>query len=308
MRQFVEEYWECRFQEMAASNDDGIDGMIFLSKHGEITGEVVYVQIKTGKSYMSTSLKRPDKLQITLGPEYIKTHRTRWDKYPGPVVLIWVDPTTDKLSPHGWWTDLKSGNSYDARAASYVLIDKKNRFGEHSKGHFKELCTPHIDLKMTFVETGSADFSYLNLEEKTKLSAHKKFRELAASPVLDRTNDALGEITVSRVFWKHITRADRRKQRILQSFQLLGAVLPVIKGIKSYENIGRRKSTVANNQIEVMNYVALRAMVGFNHRYQASVTVVLKRKRVFDQITAAVLSSKTWLYTIYENRRGKTSD
>lgn len=304
VEQYVREHWKCRFQEFSAANDDGLDGMIFLAKNGEVTGEVIYVQIKTGHSYLREVAKRPSKIHISLSKKYIDDRKKRWEKYPGAVILIWVDSSTNKNMPKAWWTDLNSESSYAPEAGSYVLIDKKNRFGSHTKGELKKLCLHQMDRQTEQIKTAPSDFQYLNSKLSAKICAQQKFRTLAAAGVQERTHGGLGEIIISRVFWNHINRYRRNKIRINQSYQLLGCILPIISNTCHYQNVGSRESFTIGNEQTTMNYAAVRAKVTFDHRYQAMATMIFKRKKIIDTANGNVIMSKVWLYTIYENRRG----
>jgi hypothetical protein len=306
-RQIVEEQWKCRFQEISSTNDDGIDAIIFISKHGEVTGEMVFVQIKTGKSYCHLTEKRPDVLNINLTATHIAKHRPRWNKYPGPVVLVYVDNTTDKLNPKAWWCDLKSDDSYSDKAKSYVLIKKTNRFREHSKGHFKALCTHSIEQQYQPIETKREDFIYIanrSISSSLKLNARKHYLDLSKRSLAERSNPLIGEITISRVGWRHICRPKRKPERIIQSFQLLGAILPIIQGVNSYEILGHRKSFNQQQDTIIEDYIGLKAKVSFPHRYQSIVMMVLRRKRVINN-KGVPLFSQTWFYSIYETKRGE---
>ena len=110
--QIVREKWKARFQELDSRNDDGIDGIIFLGKNGQATGETIFVQIKCGPAYKVEIKGNSNQFYLNVGSEYIEKHRPRWNRYPGPVILVYVDSSTDKTMPKAWWTNLKSADTY----------------------------------------------------------------------------------------------------------------------------------------------------------------------------------------------------
>src|SRR5690606_32717460 len=91
--------WNCGWQEYDHINDEGIDGII-LMKRGQnrpiATGGIVFVQVKCGgDGYREDQKQHPDHICINLGKAYIDKHRPRWNRAPGPAVLIFVDDTID---------------------------------------------------------------------------------------------------------------------------------------------------------------------------------------------------------------------
>lgn len=120
--QVIREKWKCRFQELDARNDDGIDGIIFMMKNWEASGETVFVQIKCGPSYKVKSADNSEKCNVRLRIDYIDTHRPRWNRYPGPVILIYLDSSKDDILPYAWWADLKSNYSYSLYTKSYIKV------------------------------------------------------------------------------------------------------------------------------------------------------------------------------------------
>ena len=126
----IRTWWKCRFQELEARNDNGIDGMIFIKKNTIVTGEIIHVQVKGGSGYkIEYKTDYKDYIGINLGEEYINTHRPRWNLLNEPVILIFVDDQKSlEQYPDTWWIDLKSDDSYSKTAKGVILIHKtKNK-------------------------------------------------------------------------------------------------------------------------------------------------------------------------------------
>ena len=80
------------------TGDVGIDGQLeFVDASGCATGKTVAVQVKSGPSY----LKGEDSRTYAFYPE--GKHRTYWERYPLPVLLMLHD--TD--SGQTYWTDAR---------------------------------------------------------------------------------------------------------------------------------------------------------------------------------------------------------
>jgi Domain of unknown function (DUF4365) len=60
VKRIVLEKWLSTWQEFDHQNDDGFDGIIYLTKRKTDTGGALFVQIKTGSSYKKSYKKRPD--------------------------------------------------------------------------------------------------------------------------------------------------------------------------------------------------------------------------------------------------------
>lgn len=298
--QFVREKWKCRFQELDARNDDGIDGIIFFAKNGEASGETAFVQVKCGPSYKVEQKKNPNSFKLRLGIDYIETHRPRWHRYPGPVILIYVDSSTDDIFPYAWWANLKENDTYDLYSKSYLTIDKLSRFGEHSKGFIKNLCTHHLDHNLESIELKPNDFNYIDLTKPLKKTAWEEYKKIAGV----YENPTLGNITVNRVGWKHITRKGRKLLHIHQSFELLGALKSILNSTNRYEYTKLLEKYEKKSNTIIIDNISLRAKVTFPHRYQGVVVVMLKRKRIFNK-NGKANTAKIWFYSIFESRRGK---
>jgi hypothetical protein len=310
VHQIVREWWMCRFQEFEARNDDGIDGMIMLKKKGVVTGEIIHCQIKSGKGYKK---EYSSHIGVNLGIKYIETHRARWNTIFEPTILIFVDEPIDKVTmPKAWWVNLKSDDAYSDKARSIIMIPKTQRFGDHSIGDIKKLCgTRHFDYKLQQIIIKRKDVTLFNLKENLKSQARRFYKDWADENIttsFERTNQALGEIIISRVGWKHLTRKGRKVERIIQSFHLLGVAKRMIKEVVEPELFGHPKYKQENGIGIFQDYIGLRAFAIFPHRYESSITVVLKRERKVNETNGKELERKIWFYSIYESRRGRTKN
>jgi hypothetical protein len=269
---------------------------------GSLSGEVAFAQVKGGRGYRMDADVRPNDIGINLGREYIDGHRPRWSRLAGPVILVWVD--TESSGKEAWWTDLNDDASYCAANKSLVLLRKEQRFGEHSKGEIARMWgSLVVDADSPRIRLDRRDVSIGNLREPVKTGARRFYQGWARAPASERTHASLGEIAVSRVGWRHVTRRGRRQERILQSLLLLPAARAMVAQVPKYALLRRSgEETTITGDREVRDYLSLRAVVEFPQRHESLVQVVLLRVRTLG--AQGLVRQRIWFYSVYELRRG----
>lgn len=307
----VEVDWESGWQEYAAQNDDAIDGAI-LMRRGSVnptdTGGIVFVQVKCGgNGYRQDQAQYPDHIGVALGAGYIKTHRPRWIKVPGPAVLIFVDDTANRMNPPAWWTDLRDERSYSLTNDGMILVPKAQRFAHHSKSAFHRLCgTGPSDRQLEEIRIGRKDtlIPRLGRTESLRNDAWEFYKAWRDEPS-SSANPILGPILVNRVGWKHMTRRDRLPERIVQSWQLLGAAKEMVSKCKNIFTLGHAThQRYPDGNTQVVDYLGLRASVVFPHRHQSILQVVLRRSWLITPANQNSERQTIWFYSVYELRRG----
>ncbi|MFP5436447.1 MAG: DUF4365 domain-containing protein [Bacteroidia bacterium] len=286
------------WQPFSAINDNGVDALIIYRKNGVDTGEIMFAQVKcgTGNGYFKTTKKRPSQFGIHLGEDYINIHRPRWDKLPGPIILIYVDFHTRK----SWWTDLRNDLSYTNENKSLILIPKSQRFGKHSFGEFKNLKGRiFVSKDIPEIEMCDNELEYLKFNKSIKDSAAKFYKHWSNSAANERNHPELGEIIVSRVGWRHITRLDRKQNRIINSLSLLSVAKRIILSTSKCYTVKNDEIKRIDGEIYCTDYLALRCNVKFTFRQKALIQVILKRKRKLDSENN-LITSKIWFYSVYE--------
>lgn len=307
IRQVVESGMQSDWQQFDPQNDDGIDGFITFRKNGEVTGEIVLVQSKCYSEYQNNPGGRENYLALNLGKDYIDAHIPRWKQMIAPVIVVYTKYENSDDKAIAWWTDATDEKSYSATEISYILFPKKQRFKAHSIGDLKKLCGyRHQDYKLPRIKLDRTDVSYFKLSSQIKGAARGYYRQWSKSDVSEKTNPTLGEIEISRVGWRHITRKKRKPERVIQSWQLLGVAKRLIREIEEPEDLRRSRTKIEGDWRIIEDYVGLRAFVIFPHRYESSVTVVLRRQRKINLIDGSSEIPKIWFYSVYETRRGRT--
>lgn len=290
-----------KWQEFDQRNDDGLDGLVMINRNGKTTGEVVFVQVKCGRKsggYYREYVQNPDIIGINLGEKYINSHRPIWNKTNGPTILIFVDYDSKK----SWWTDLRDEKSYSQTNKQIVVISKRQRFGIHSFGEFKKLKGyTFIDKTIDVLDHDWRLDSYIDFikDLSVKKQAKAYYKKWGNQHVSMRNNPQIGEVIVSRVGWRHLTRRKRRKSRILQSLQLLAVAKRIIlTSNKVYQVKKLTNTTLEDGTIVITDFLSLRRKVKFSHRGATVVQVLFKRKRFINKSGNSY--DKVWLYSIYE--------
>lgn len=313
----VETQWYSKWVPIQAPNDDGIDGVILLYKKyvkttklkkGEKreyarkpTGEMIFVQVKGGNGYRVEAEKRPNSIGVNVTEPYIVAHRPRWNRLPGPVILIFVNTESKRKHGAAWWCNLKVESSYDTDNKQIISVLKEDTFGSHSKGDLRRLSRTYnvANIDPPIVLTHEC-VNRIPISGSIKAAGRSIYRQWATSEIGDRTHAGLGEVIVSRVGWRHMTRRGRRPERLLQSLQLIEVAKRAIKGSHAFRMLGRRRATFhADGSAEMRDYVGIRVQAIFPHRQPASIQVVLKRLRLFDSAKKKV-SQKLWFLSVYE--------
>ncbi len=303
----VEGSWCCGWQEYAAQNDDAIDGLILMRRgtsRPRDTGGIVFVQVKCGAR--NDQKQYPDHICLQLGKPYVEAHLPRWRRVPGPAVLIYVDGSASQDIPPAWWVDLRSDNVLSPSSEGVVLIPKCQKFSHHTKGDFHRLCGPggsDRGIEQMELSRDECLIPRLGKAESLRNDAwefYKRWRADTAS----RTNPVIGEVLVNRTGWKHITRQRRNAERIVQSWMLLGAAKTMLQRSNKVYELGRaRRTSFADGNILVEDYLGLKANVAFPFRQRSLVMVVLKRHRLLSP-SQSTEKAKIWFYSVYELRRG----
>ncbi|MCW8939362.1 MAG: DUF4365 domain-containing protein, partial [Flavobacteriales bacterium] len=284
------------WQPYASINDNGVDAIIIKRKNGVDTGEIMFAQVKCGKGngYFKQTQNRPKHFGVHVGEDYIEKHRPKWNRLSGPIILIYVDHYSSKA----WWTDLRDDLSYTTDNKSIILVPKHQRFGKHSFGEFKSLKgNIFVSRDLPNILTDGDDFEYLKYNKSIKESAKEFYKDWCNSPATIHKD--LGEIIVSRVGWRHLTRTDRKQTRIINSLSLLGVAKKIIENVdKCYQIKELKKEIAKDNTIILTDYLAIKCNVTFPFRQSSIIQVILKRKRILNS-DKGVISSKTWFFSIY---------
>lgn len=322
VERYVVSDWFSDWQAFDQQNDDGIDGLILLRRKvlnpervknncvdeykRQATGVLIHVQVKAGPGYLHIAKSRPGLIGLKLGAKYIDEHRPRWNALLDPVILVYVDTTKKRKNLRAWWVDLKDDRSYTSDNRHIIVIPKRQTFGPEAKGHVRRLAgTVTEDARLPLIALRRSDANIFPLSKTVKNAAREFYRDWSKATCASRTNPRLGEVAVSRVGWRHLTRRGRRTERIVQSLMLLPVAQRATAEATSLSMLGRLLvDTKPDGSTEVRDYVGLRVRVRFPQRHESVVQVVYRRFRRLDAKRKQV-EQRVWFFSVYEVRRAR---
>jgi hypothetical protein len=252
--------WQGRWQALDAQNDDGVDGLIFLESNGEITGQVVYVQIKT---FTNVRLSQARDFMLPIGAARLAKAISRWRKLIGAAIIIYVNPKTLEA----YWADAKGV----AASNTQIAVPSNQRFNKSARKPISRLCgSLHRDLLSTELIAEAQHFNHLVSKDHVQVAARKIYKQLQETSVQFAGNGPMVEFT--REGWRHIIRPKRPKLTRYQSFVLLGVLRLIIENSKESDLVDARMD--ADIGVELL---AIKATVSFPFRHTGIVKVVLKK-------------------------------
>lgn len=296
--------WKWGWQEHAPENDEAFDGLIYPRRKGRDLGATIFVQVKCG--YRTST--RGDVTRLSLPSGYVLEHRLRWVWCDGPAILVWVERQDDASkrgeAPRMLWADLRDPATYDGNAPNVIVLKNTNRFNEKSQGPLLRMCGfRRLDRNLPILSAEKRDFAYYaKYGEPLKALARHYWKNWLPELV----HPSLGRITASRTGWSHIV-GPRRPERCMQSLQLLGVARRMLLGESAVQILRRLETVRSGNRTRTGEYIGLTARVRFPHRHEGVIKVILLRIRDVYEESDRPPSTTTWLYSIYEPRRGQTA-
>lgn len=273
---YVEEFFGWGWLLNTQQNDDGIDGFIHVrNKSGQDLGVRIQVQIKSGLTYFKGIDKKGRlKLQIYSPKQNLKDHLINFQRQTEPTILVFVtsewEQTKNLYKPWAWWVRL---DNYQHDDSSYLYIDHKQRFGEHSKKELFNLV--NNSLKWTeniTIEATPDELKLFHTTSNLKSEAKKIYSHLTTSEIkCQALNNE--RVYFNRIGWHHITNGKRGKGRIKNSLELISIVPRIITNVEKW--IFARRSNNANlNHI----FITLRANVSIKKEI-FKVQVIIRRQK-----------------------------
>lgn len=234
---FVQEFFGWGWQPNSQENDDGIDGAIIVrDKMGRDIGARIHVQIKSGPSYC----KGVDdngrlKIQPYSPKKNLNEHLRTYARQREPVILVYVtsewEEKKDLYRPWAWWVRL---DNYKYDESSYVYIDRKQRFGEHSKKELYALVSKTLKwTECKTIQASNEDYKLFNTCDNLKTKAKVVYDKLRKTRIICPALNSV-EVVFNRIGWRHICNGSRGCKRIRNSFGLMSIVPEIIKNADNW--------------------------------------------------------------------------
>lgn len=313
------------FQPIDGDLDNSIDGYIRIRKKIKFnkviknktspfedyveTGNLIGIQIKgvskipkTGSNSYYVSSKDKSKFGVNFSTKKdLEAAKSIWKNFIGPIILVFVDLETKKC----WWTDLNNDKAYSLNEYS-VAIDKKSIFNESSFKEIKKLGRElFVTKQLINIDTANHHFLTLGLTD-FKNKAKKAYDNLSGSGEFytPTVNPILGQIFYTKSGWRHLTRLNRRKMRIINSLLLLGVSKTICEKVEKFTTVKKGTIRESNQYIKKVDFITLRATVNFNFRQSSIVQVVLRRVKTFDKLNGKrSIPEQFYFHSVYEPYR-----
>ena len=269
---YIQEFFGWGWVPNTQENDDGLDGCIYVRDNtGNDLGAKIHVQIKSGPSYYKGMDEQGRlKIQPYSPKERLEQHLKTYAKQIEPTILIYVtsewEGKKDLYRPWAWWIRM---DNYEYCNASYIYIDRTQRFGEHSKKELYKLISNSLKwTEYPTIQASPEDNKLFNTIGNIKIAAkavYDKLRtEIISSPALDKNR-----VIFNRIGWRHICNGNRGVKRIRNSFGLMSIVPQIIKSSNKW--IYAKKS-LTDNQRHI--FYTLRANVSIKkENYKVQVII-----------------------------------
>lgn len=300
VKMYVEEFFHWGFQQYDQENDDGIDGEIIIrDKGGNDLGARIFVQVKSGPSFISSQNKEFISINAYSAERYAK-HQEAYDRFTQPVILVYVNSQKtrngkkyeDLLCPDAWWVRL---DGYQKDDTNLYWLPKTQRFGAHSKGELLCLVKPilndwnHYPL-FSFSNEEYKHFCSGQLS-KDAISVYKSWRNMQS--LLHLRNSDI-PICFTRIGWRHINKYNRGVERKHLSLALLPCAKRIIEEATN-ENLVLLRHFRVGAYAELFYYgIRVRADLG-NGKIE-KLQVVLRRWR---NKNPKKNIDKWWFYSVH---------
>lgn len=271
-----------RWQQLDATNDDGVDGLIFVEAAGIPTGQVIFVQVKCHSSHHDEQ----GRICVGFKRKGLARNFEKWRRVVGAAILVHVCPEAP-YEAH-WVNLLEPGVVEGTR----VYVPVGSRFTIEAADNLQKLCgTIHIDIMQPRVKTTAEEYSYIvsSVAEFQK-GAREFYRQLNDGRA--RLGGCGPKVTFTAEGWRHITRRSRLRLTQIQSMLLLGCLADVIRATPEASLQVDRAFPDGSRR------VIARAAVTFPFRQTCMVKVIMRRRGQPGAYTYSFLS-------VYEARRKK---
>lgn len=292
---YIQEFFHWGFQKYDHENDDGIDGEIIIrDKHGNDMGCRIFVQIKSGPSYISSINNTHINIAAYSGDQY-KKHQDAYGRMVEPVILVYVNSEKkingkkkeDLIYPNSWWIQL---NNYKCDDTFLYKIPISQKFGSHSKGYLFKLVRPLLNNWNHYPEI-IADIS----DKKIYYSLNLKQDARHFYNVWSETDSLLGcnndiKVHVTRIGWRHINKGSRQIGRRANSLKLISIARKIIEE-NGTKLIPLQERTPSQNTKEIK--YGLRSRINIDNQ-ALKVQVVIRR---WVNVTKNI--DKYWFYSVH---------
>lgn len=198
----------------AGRDSIGIDGFIEIVRADEATGQIIGIQIKAGRSYLTTrrtSDSEARRLPITRRIMRIKDRHLAYFKHCAfPVIVALYDPNSDNV----FWGTV-GGDTNTAIPIPFVFDRFAGKRVAQVADHWYANYPVYGDPRTPPSTIKSA-----------KVTARRYYETLRETGCI---SSAFGKVIFTLRGWRHLTRQNEERDKVLRSLELLGAAVQILR-------------------------------------------------------------------------------
>lgn len=309
--QYVQEFWECGWQPFEHRNDKGIDGLIILKRRGEEIGVRINVQVKCGGSYISSHNDQYIKFRFKSKGD-LEKHLKYWKNQIEPCVLVLINTgkklttscdaeidtdndntSLNRLNPEAYWVNLKDVAIRVSDTETLIHIPKRQKFGQHSKGDFINLCNhliPKISYPHLLLDDDALKLINKNISPRQFYNNWKSDNNgLMYVPSI---ND---HVIISNTGWKHITSKRRGNERREFSLSHLGTARQIMSQVGLFKTL--HKEPIVDNAKYLEYRIGLLANVKSKQTDFGLIQVILNVRE-----NKTTHDKKYWFFSVHQKK------
>jgi hypothetical protein len=191
----------------------GLDGFIEVVRQQNLSGQIIGIQIKSGRSYLVNRRKQKDEAhRLRLRHRRINIeehHLSYYRQCKFPVVIVWYDPTSE----NAFW-----GLVDESSSSSFPIPNVFDRFAG------RQIARVADEWHSVFPKLDDPRTPRVSINT-VKRKAFEFYRRCRESECL---SPAFGRVHFTLRGWRHITAQNKDRSRILRSLELLGAAKAII--------------------------------------------------------------------------------
>lgn len=188
--------------------DFGIDAQVEVAENGEPTGQLIAIQIKSGKSYFAES----DDKTITYRPD--TKHIEYWLRHDLPVIIVLFNPVDDMF----YWAPVSKDTIEKTRKAYKIVIPKSNVLNSKNYSLLKRVYkfdVPAYRLKrllldLEWMNLVASEYTYAEFEDWVNKSLSR-----TSVKIFCNSDSGYKELVIQQHYWAGHT-----------SFEILERLIP----------------------------------------------------------------------------------
>jgi hypothetical protein len=197
----------------AGRDSIGIDGFVEIVRIGQATGQIIGIQIKAGRSFLTTKKSRDGKAKrLSVDRRIIRVERRHLEYFKTcrfPVIVALYDPNSRNV----FWGPV--GNDAETSLPIPHTLDRfSGKRVARVADHWHSSYPTYTDPRTPGVTITSG-----------KLAARQYYDQLRKMGCF---SPSYGWVSFTLRGWRHITKQNKERDKVLRSLELLGAGVQIL--------------------------------------------------------------------------------